>query len=87
MTAGSLKYCFALLSLPHDAQPQYDQHDPTTAAQEPAFQAVANDQSKTKEQDAAAMETIFSAHENTPMVSLFTPTKEVSPHFCSFPIK
>ena len=55
---------------PHDTETENQQSGSAAAAQEPAFQAVADDQTQPKGSQAAAMEIILPAHKNTPGTSL-----------------
>ncbi len=58
------------LFFPHHAKAQQEQPKSTKAAQQPAFQAVANNQTNPKNRRAAAMEIILPAHKYTPVSNL-----------------
>ena len=59
-----------LLFFPHHTKTQHQQSKAPKAAQKPAFQAVPNNQSNSKNRNAAAMEIILPAHKYTPVSNL-----------------
>ena len=58
------------LFFPHHAKAQQKQSKATDTAHKPAFQAVAHNQSSSKDRNTTAVEIILPAHKYTPVSNL-----------------